>query len=164
MHDLLAQEVLLDRALTEAIGPVDRFVADAIVSICNEAVEYVLGAAVVEVLGNDLDRLALAAPWVWDLARGLHFEGRDGRPDLPTAELLSVIGPQLQDPQLHHFAEAVDVATALTLDRLLESVLGPGACSRNPEENEAAVPWLIPLELGYRIHLVLELIRLTPHD
>ena len=164
MHDLLAKEALIDKALTDAIGPVDRFVADAIVSICNEAVEQVLGPAVIEALRNDHNRLALAAPWVWDLARGLHFQGRNGRANLPTAELLSVLGPQLQHSQLHRFAEAIDISIALTLDRLLESVLGPGTCSRNPEENEAAVPWLNPLKLGYRIHLVLELIRLTPHE
>ena len=160
-HDLLAKEVLLDSALTEAIGPVDRFVADAIVTICNEAVEHVLGAALVEALGNDLDRLALAAPWVWDLARGLQFQGRHGRRDLRTAELFSVLSPQLQGPQLQRFAEVIDLSTALTLDRLLEPVLGPGACARRPQENDAALPWLTPLKLGYRIHLVFELVHLT---
>jgi hypothetical protein len=164
MRHLLPKETLVDKVLTDAIGPVDRFVGDAIVGICNEAVEHVLGPAVIEALGNDVDRLALLAPWVWDLARGLHFQGRDGRPNLRTTELLSVLAPRLEDPhQLQRFAEVIDLSTALTLDRLLESVLGPGASARNPDENDADVPWLTPLKLGYRVHLTLELIRLTPH-
>jgi hypothetical protein len=57
MHDLLPKELLVDQTLTKVIGPVDRFVGDAIAGICNEAVEYVLGSAVIEALGFDLDRL-----------------------------------------------------------------------------------------------------------
>jgi hypothetical protein len=38
----------------------------------------------------------------------------------------------------------LEVSTALTLDRLLEAVLGPGACFRSPEEDEARLPWLTP--------------------
>jgi len=162
MHELVSKEALVDQALAKAVGPVDSFVGDAIVGICNEAAEQVLGPAIVEALGNDQDRLALIAPWVWDLARGLHFQGRDGRPEMPTAELLSVLASELQDPQqVQRFAETVDLSIALTFYRLLEAVLGPGACSRPPEENEAALPWLTPLKLGYRIHLALELLRLT---
>ncbi len=162
MHDLLSKETLVDETLTKAIGPVDRFVGDAIVGICNEAVEHVLGSAVIEALGHDRDRLALVAPWVWDLARGLHFQGRDGRPEMPTAELLSLLAPRLHDPQqIQRFAETIDLTTALTLDRLLDAVLGPGACARPPEENEAALPWLTPLKLGYRIHITPALIGLT---
>jgi len=48
----------------------------------------------------------------------------------------------------------------LTLDRVLEQVLGPGASARDPRANEAAAPWLTGLKLGSRIHLVLELLRL----
>jgi hypothetical protein len=163
MHDLLPKEALVDKELTEAIGPVDRFVGDAIVGICNEAVEHVLGPAIIEALGNDLDRLALVAPWVWDLARGLHFQGRAGRPEMPTAELLSLLVPGVHDPQqIQRYAETIDLTTALTLDRLLEAVLGPGACSRPPRANEAALPWLTPLKLGYRVHIALEFLRLTP--
>lgn len=70
-----------------------------------------------------------------------------------------MLAPWLEDPhQLQRFAEVIDLSTALTLDRLLEPVLGPGASARNPEENDAAVPWLTPLKLGYRVHLTLELI------
>jgi hypothetical protein len=163
MHELLPKETLVDKTLSEAIGPVDRSVGDAIVGICNEAVEHVLGSAVIEALGNDLDRFALVAPWVWDLARGLHFQGRAGRPEMPTAELLSLLAPGLHDPhQVERFAQTIDLATMLTLDRLLEAVLGPGACSRPPEDNDAALPWLTPLKLGYRIHITLEFLRLTP--
>lgn len=51
---------------------------------------------------------------------------------------------------------------ALTLDRLLEPVLGPGACNAPVEVNHAALPWLTPLKLGYHVHLALELLRLAP--
>ncbi len=163
MHELVPKEALVDEALAKAVGPVDSFVGDAIVGICNEAAEQVLGPAIVEALGNDRDRLALVAPWLWDLARGLHFQGRYGRPDMPTAELLSVLASDMRDPQqVQRFAETVDLSLALTLDRLLEAVLGPGACFRPPAENEASLPWLTPLKLGYRIHLALEVLRLTP--
>jgi hypothetical protein len=165
MHELVTKEELIDEALARAVGPVDSFGGDAISAICNEAAEKVLGQAVIEALGSDRDRLALVAPWMWDLARGLHFQGRDGRPEMSTAELLSKLAPVLQDSQqTQRFAEAIDLSATLTLDRLLESVLGPGACSRPSEENEAAVPWLTPLKLGYRIHLALEFLRLTPSN
>ena len=83
MHDLLLKEILVGKTLTKAIGLADRFVSDAIVGICNEALDLVLGSAVIDALGKDLDLLALVAPWAQDLARGLHFRGRDGRPELP---------------------------------------------------------------------------------
>ena len=165
MHELVTKEELIDDALAKAVGPVDSFVGDAIFAICHEAAENVLGRAVIEALGSDRGRLALVAPWIWDLARGLHFQGRDGRPEMSTSELLSLLAPVSHDsPQTQRCAEAIDLSATLTLDRLFESVLGPGACSRPSEENEAAVPWLTPLKLGYRIHLALEFLRLTPSN
>jgi len=49
----------------------------------------------------------------------------------------------------------------LTVGRIVEQVLGPGGCARDPALNEAAAPWLAGLKLGYRIGLALELLRLS---
>jgi hypothetical protein len=43
-------------------------------------------------------------------------------------------------------------------------VLGPGSGARNPHFNDLAVPWLAALQLGYRIGLVLETLRLSIRD
>jgi hypothetical protein len=77
MHELVSKESRIDEALAKTVGPVDSFVGDAAVGICNEAAEQVLGPAVIEALGNDRDRRALVAARV-GLACGLHFQGRDG--------------------------------------------------------------------------------------
>jgi len=39
---------------------------------------------------------------------------------------------------------------------VLEHVLGP------PSENQAQLPWIEALKLGYNLHLVLEFLRLLP--
>lgn len=162
MTEFVSQEALLDEALTATLGPVDSSVGEAIVGICNDAVEQVLGPALAETLRSDPSRVALVVPWVWDLARGLQFQSLHNQSEWRTVELLAILDPRPQDrEQLKRFAESIDVTTALTLDRLLDPVLGPGACTRPPEANDAAAPWLEPLRLGYRIHLALELLRLT---
>ncbi len=163
MVELIGKDQLFDEALTRMLGPVDAFVADAIVEICNDALEGVLGPVLVAVLVDDRHRLPLVASWVWDLASGLHFQARNGPREPPTRELIAQLGDRhLGVEELRRFAETVDLATVLTLDRLLEQVLGPGACARVPKENEVALPWLAGLKLGYRIRLALELLRLSP--
>ena len=163
MAELLGAEELLDGTLDVALGPADGFTNDAIVGICNDALAKVLGPGLVDVLRADHHLLSLVAPWVWDLARGLQFQSRKGADPPRTAELVTCLsGRQLAEAQLRRFAETIDLATVLTLDRVIEQVLGPGACTRDPAENEAAAPWLAGLKLGYRIHLALELLRLTP--
>jgi hypothetical protein len=163
MADLLGTDQLLDEALTAALGPVDAATSDAIAGICNDALQDVLGPVLVSALRADRRLLPLVAPWVWDLARGLHFQSQDGAVEPDTADLLARLGRhQLAGKDTRRFAEAVDLAAVLTLDRLLEQVLGPGASTRDPRANEAAAPWLTGLKLGSRIHLVLELLRLLP--
>src|ERR1017187_6323835 len=71
-------------------------------------------------------------------------------------------GRKLAGKDAARLAESVDLAAVLTLDRVLEQVLGPGASARDPRTNEAAAPWLAGLKLGSRIHLVQELLRLLP--
>ena len=161
MAELLGAGEVLDEALTAALGPVDHVTGDVIAGICNDALEDVLGPDLVSVLGADRHLLPLVAPWVWDLACGLQFQSHNGPAEPATAELLACLSRrELAVADTRRFAEAVDLAAVLTLDRVLEQVLGPEASARDPRANEAAAPWLTGLKLGSRIHLVLELLRL----
>jgi hypothetical protein len=161
MAELVGADGLVDAALVAALGPVDTATGVAIAGICNDALLDVLGPVIFSALRADRRLLPLVAPWVWDLARGLHFQSKNGAAEPATADLLACLGRhQLVGMDTRWFAEAVDLAAVLTLDRLLEQVLGPGACTRDPRVNETDAPWLAALKLGSRIHLVLELLRL----
>jgi hypothetical protein len=163
MPELLSADDLLDDGLAAALGPVDRATRNAIAGICNDALLDVLGPAVVTALRDDRRLLPLTAPWVWDLARGLQFQSRHGAREPATGELLACLGgTRISGKSASRLAESVDLAAVLTLDRVLEQVLGPGASGRDPTTNEAAAPWLTGLKLGSRIHLVQELLRLLP--
>ena len=152
---------LLDETLTTALGPADDLTGEAITGICNDALHAVLGLAVVSALLADRRLLPLAAPWVLDLARGLQYQSRHGAPEPGTASLLTRLGgPGITAADAARTAEVIDLAAVLTLGRVLEQVLGPGAGARDPRANEAAAPWLAGLKLGSRIHLVQELLRL----
>ncbi len=151
-----------DAALTAALGPVDALTAETITGICDDAIGSVLGPALAGMVRDDRRLLSLVAPWVSDLACGLRFQSRNGPRQPPTTELLARLSARpLTGHEVRRFAETVDLAAALTVGRLLEQVLGPGACHRDPAVTEAAAPWLAGLQLGYRIHLVLELLRLS---
>jgi hypothetical protein len=163
MPELLSADDLLDEGLAAAIGLVDDVTGAAIAGVCNDALRDVLGPALVLALRADRRRLPLAAPWVWDLARGLQFQSQHGPPEPATGELLACLGgTRLHGMDAGRLAESVDLAAVLTLDRVLEQVLGPGASARDPRANEDAAPWLAGLKLGSRIHLVQELLRLLP--
>jgi len=154
---------LLDSALAAVLGPVDDATAQAIAGICNDALRDVLGSVLAGHLLMDRRRLPLAAMWVWDLARGLQFQSREGAREPATAELLAVLGArQLTALDTGRLAEQIDIAAVLTLDRVVAQVLGPGATARDPRINEDAAPWLTGLKLGTRIHLVREMLRLLP--
>ena len=162
MAEPLAAAELLDAALTAALGPVDALTSDAIAGICNDAIGGVLGPELAGALSSDRRLLPLIAPWVSDLARGLQFQSRKGAGEPPSSELLTLLASlPLTDDEVRRWAETIDLATVLTLDRVIEQALGPGAAARDPAINEAAAPWLAGLKLGYRIHLVLELLRLA---
>ena len=159
---LLAADELLDVTLAGVLGPADGLTRDAIAAICNDALAQVLGPAVMEELRTDRRLLPLAAPWVWDLARGLQYQSRHGAAPVPTTSLLAFLcGQPLPRGQAEQFAETIDLAVVLTFDRVVSQVLGPGACRRDPADNEAAAPWLAGLTLGYRIQLARELLRLS---
>ena len=105
----------------------------------------------------------MTAPWARDLARGLQYQSRHDGPEPRTVSLLARLGgPGITAADAVRMAETVDLAAVLTLGRVLEQVLGPGAGARDPRANEAAAPWLGGLKLGSRIHLVQELLRLLP--
>jgi hypothetical protein len=154
---------LLDQTLGAALGPADAVTGDAIAGICNDALHAVLGPAVVSALLADRRLLPMAAPWVLDLARGLQYQSRHGSREPGTASLLTGLGgPGITAADAARIAETIDLAAALALGRVLEQVLGPGAAARDPRANEATAPWLSGLKLGFRIHLVQELLRLLP--
>lgn len=159
---LLEADELLDSALAGTLGPADAQTRDAIAAICNDALADVLGPAVAGLLRADHGLLSRLAPWVWDLARGLQYQSRHGAIRPGTADLLTCLrGRPLAPEQAQQFAETIDLAVMLTLGRVTEQILGPGACSRDPAANEATAPWLAGLTLGYRIHLAQELLRLS---
>jgi hypothetical protein len=153
---------LLDQQLTTVLGPVDTDTAGAISGICEDAISSVLGPVVAGAIGADPRLLTLTAPWVKDLARGLQFQSRYGSREPATAELVTCLAARpLDEGRARRFTEIIDVTTALTLNRVTEHVLGPGASARHPTMNTADAPWLAGLKLGYRIGLVLELLRLS---
>ena len=154
---------LIDRSLVSALGPVDAAIGEAIAGICNDALHDVLSPAVISAVLTDHRLLPMAAPWVLDLARGLQFRGRELPPEPDTADLITRLGgPGISAADTRRLAETADLAAVLTLGRVLEQVLGPGAAARDPRANETAVPWLPGLKLGFRIHLVQEALRLLP--
>lgn len=154
---------LIDRSLVSALGPVDAATGEAIAGICNDALRDVLSPAIISALLTDHRLLPIAAPWVLDLARGLQFRGRELIPEPATADLITRLGgPGISAVDTRRLAEAADLAAVLTLGRVLEQVLGLGAAARDPRANEIAAPWLPGLKLGFRIHLVQEVLRLLP--
>jgi len=161
--ELLGPETLLDRALVATFGPVDPPVVEAIVDICNDAIAEVLGPSIMEILRADGRLIPLVAPWVADLARGLLMSSLRGPGQLSTSELLRLFGgTRLAECDIARCAQVIDLSTVLTLDRVLDHVLGEGAGAKDPSANDAAVQWLSPLQYGHRVHLTLELVRLLP--
>lgn len=154
---------LLDETLTATLGAPDAATGDAIAGICDDALDDVLGPAVAAALRTDRRLVPLAAPWVRDLARGLHYQSRHGSPEPATATLVTSLGgSRVTAADAAGLAETIDLAMALVLGRVLEQVLGPGASARDPRANEAAAPWVAALKLGHRIYLTQELLRLLP--
>ncbi|MDA8312640.1 MAG: hypothetical protein M0Z46_18945 [Actinomycetota bacterium] len=163
MAEVLHAEDLLDRVLVGILGPLHPEIVDAIVGVCADALATTVGPEIFAALEADPHRVVLVAPWVLDLARGLLVLHRRGPRELPSSDLLDLLARRRLDEQDRmRFAETVDLAATLTLDRVLVHVLGPGACARDPRENAAAAPWLAALTYGHRVHIALELLRLLP--
>lgn len=148
--------------LDPALGPVSDQASAAITGICSDALHVALGPELARAALADPAFLTRIAPWVRDLARGLQYRDRHGPGEPPTDELVTrFAGRPLSVRQRLRFAETVDLAAALTLGRVTDQVLGPGSGGRNPAVNDLAAPWLPTLQLGYRIGLVLEILRLS---
>jgi hypothetical protein len=152
----------MNTLLDPALGPTDEQASAAITGICGDALHAVLGPSLARAALADPALLTRIAPWARDLARGLQYRDRFGAGDPPTPDLVTwLAGRPLPEDQARRFAETVDLAAALTLGRVTDQVLGPGSGARHPAANDLAAPWLPALQLGYRIGLVLELLRLS---
>jgi hypothetical protein len=148
--------------LDPALGPTGDQASAAIAGICGDALCAALGPELAGKALADPALLTRVAPWARDLARGLQYRDRHGPGEPPTAQLVTrFAGRPLPADQMLQFAEAVDLAAVLTLGRITDQALGPGCGTRNPLATDLAAPWLPALQLGYRIGLVLELLRLS---
>lgn len=165
MAEILDANELLDPVLVAILGRVEDDIADAVVDICTDALVTTVGPAVLAALDADRRLVARIAPWVFDLARGLLVLQWCGPGELPSSGLLDLLSRHhLSAHERIRFAESVDVAAALTSDRVLEQVLGPGAAARDSRINAVEAPWLAALTYGHRVHIALELLRLLPSD
>ena len=152
----------MNTLLDPALGPVGEQASAAITGICGDALHSDLGPDLARAALTDPALLTRIAPWARDLARGLQYHERFGPGDPPTTDLVTrLAGRPLPGDQASRFAETVDLAVVLTLGRVTDQVLGPGSSARNPAANQLAAPWLPALQLGYRIGLVIELLRLS---
>lgn len=152
---------LLDRGISGTLGMLDTDAVGAIAGECEDALVTVLGPEVVDQLTRERSRVWVVAPWVHDLARGLQFFALHGSADAGTVALLRLFGSgRVREDEIERWAADIDVAYALLLGDVVEHVLGPGACARPAAANEQALPWLPAMQLGHRVHLVLEFLRL----
>jgi len=122
-----------------------------------------VGPAILAVLDADRRLIPFVAPRVFDLARGLLVLQRHGPRELPGGDLLDLLsGHSLSEHDCRRFAETIDLAATLTLDRVPEHVLGPDACRKEPGARATETPWLAALTYGHPVHIALELLRLLP--
>jgi hypothetical protein len=148
--------------LDPALGPTGEQASAAITGICGDALRAALGPELARAALTNPALLTRIAPWARDLARGLQYRDRYGAAEPPTAQLVTrFAGRPLTAGEALRFAETVDLAAVLTLGRITDQALGAGSGTRNPAANDLAAPWLPALQLGYRIGLVLELLRLS---
>lgn len=158
---MLTAEDLLDPVLVDRFGPVDSTTLNEIANICEEALIKVLGSDISTCLSLDATATGLVAPWVWDLARGLHYQSVCGHGAPSTLRLIYQLSAEpLRADYRDWLADRVDCAHILTGDRIAEFVQERGAISKDPVKRERDFPWYGRLEPGYRIHLITEALRL----
>jgi hypothetical protein len=152
---------LLDPILIAKIGIIDTNTLQELFSLCEEAAATVLGAETWSFLSRDELLLERTVPWIWDLARGVHFQHFLGTAVPLTRDLLSQLSSKPLDEALRFIiADRVDMAFILTEDRVAEYVQGRGAIRLNAVRRERSFPWYPRLQLGYRIRLTTEALRL----
>lgn len=156
-------EDLLDPVLVDRFGKADAATLCEIVNICQEALVKVLGASFQEFLSANEATAQRLVPWIWDLARGLHYQSACGPVAPLTIELVDQLS-FLPLPIVYRdwIAEQIDMAYILTADRIAQFIQGHGGISRDPVQREQVFPWYGRLEIGYRIHLTTEALRLIP--
>ncbi len=147
----------IDARLVQILGPVADEIGHAIHAEVADALRAVLGE-----LCPGLDRLSstavAAAPWAFDLGRGLHWHDRCGSPQETTIERLT---QRLAPGQsASGFVTDVDITWTITHGRYADQIFGTGAVHRPSNELREIYPWFDAAVLGYRIDLVLEYARL----
>lgn len=95
-------------------------------------------------LGRQRNRTATCSPWSHPgsgISPAACSSGTTtGLPSPPRPSCSPASAGVSSPVRMRRFAEAVDLAAVLTLDRVLEQVLGPDASARDPRANEAAAP------------------------
>jgi hypothetical protein len=160
---MLTGEDLLDPVLVDQIGSVDAPTLHQMVNICEEALIAVLGPGIAAFLEQDDQLAERAVPWAWDLARGLHYQSVCG-PAMPlTVKLIDQLSyTQVASGDRDLIADRIDWAFILTEDRIAEFIQGRGAIRRDPIRRQHSFPWYARLQIGYRIRLTTEALRLMP--
>jgi hypothetical protein len=152
---------LLDPVLAERIGNLDSPTLDEIVNICEEALAAIFDPETNTILLRDKETIQRAAPWIWDLSRGLHYQSIYG-PEAPsTIRLIAQLSAKA--PARAHqdmLADRIDWTFTLTEHRIAEFVQGKEAISRDPSQRERNFPWYGRLKVGYHIQLTIEALRL----
>jgi hypothetical protein len=153
---------LLDGFLVERIGGVSDTTLESILSVCEDAATAVVGCEIGRAVLRDPPLTERMLGWIWDLARGLHYQSIYGS-DMPsTRELIERLGPPYLDMDIRAIiADRVDWAFILIEDRLAEHVQGRNAIKLSGVERERTFPWYDRLKLGYRIRLTTEALRLA---
>lgn len=153
----------LDPRLADLVGSPDPAARQAIERVIDEVALLVLGS---ETGPLGVPYLDLHAPWARDLARGLHWLALGHSPEPPTPELVEILTDRpLVDEQRKQFAADIDLAFALTYHRHVDTIAGYGAsASIAVSRRRADRPWLETTLLGWRLHLTVELLRLTHSD
>ena len=136
------------------------------------SIERVIVGVVRQGLTPRHDRLDAAyldrhAPWARGLARGLQWLALGYPPDVSTGRLVDILAARCHvDPERRAvFSHDLDVAYTLTYQRHIDTVVAHRASATVAAHRlRTTRPWLDTTLLGWRIHLTVELLRLTRLD
>ena len=105
--------------------------------------------------------------WARGLARGLQWLALGNPPDVSTGRLVDILAARCHvDPERRAvFSHDLDVAYTLTYQRHIDTVVAHRASATVAAHRlRTTRPWLDTTLLGWRIHLTVELLRLTRLD